>query len=581
MNSKNSLRNRNRHSLRTKFALILRGVTIVIILLATVLFLTNVLNSKNAIAVKEVTRNVLKKPFTKNQQFSNGLGVENEKQNTKADTQNTIFRFGYVDMTNTGILYISSGTTMAVEGSIVTNPSANTENNGNLYLKGDWTNNGTFTKDNGRVIFWDLDDQFIDGLGNLDFYNVEINKSPGTVYQNNNITISNNLNLLNGKIDLNLQTLTISNSATNGITYTNGYLLSENVENSSIVNWNIGTTTGSHIIPFGTASDVIIPLTLNLTAGNIGYVSAATYATLPNNTPYPIFPDSVLHLRDNNFNDNSANLVDRFWQINKTGPSGTLTVTFTYASGEEPSNGESNLVSQLYFAGNKGWHSPFASQTSDATANTVTAPGISIFGPFALTKSSSPLPIELLDFSARLNYTRAVELNWSTTVEINNNFFTIQRSKDLKEIEDIEFVPGSGNSSKLLNYHLEDNPPYTGDIYYRIKQTDFDGMTNCTNWNRVHVHEIINQKTFAIQKAYPNPFTDEFNVEYTIDKDVDVTMQLINESGGIVFSKIVHAYEGLNSYSYSDRNSIHSGIYYFKLNYEGNSTAIKLVKKNE
>ncbi len=573
-------RTRISQGLKMKQVQIIRNASIIIFLLGAIFFLTNFLNSKKAVAIKEKAKNELVSPPTKNQLITNGTRFENETHSTKGGGQNSSYRIGYVNLTNKGILYISSGTTLASEGSFFTASSGNTENNGNLYLKGDWNNDGTYTKDNGKVIFWDVDDQYIDGLGNLDFYNMEINKSPGTVSMNSDMTVSNNLNLLNGKIDLNLHSLTISNSATSGITYTNGFLLSENVENSSKVKWNIGTTTGSHVIPFGTGSDVVIPLTLNLTSGNIGTVTASTYATLANNTPYPISPDSVLHLRDNNFNDNSANLVDRFWQIDKTGPSGTLTVTFTYAPGEEPANGETSLVGQLYYVANKGWLAPFSSQTSNAAANTVTTPGISNFGPFAISKSSSPLPVELLDFSIKMNDKNEVDLIWSTTVEINNDYFTIQRSTDLVHIEEIKQVPGGGNSTKLINYRAEDNPPYTGDIYYRIKQTDFDGTTKNSDWRHVYVKDKTSPEEFSIHKVYPNPFSDGFKVEYFMDKEADVTMQLFNELGQVLFSEIVHAGEGLNSYSYSDKGSINLGVYYFQISCEGKSKSIKLVKKN-
>lgn len=580
--NKKLLKNRSRISqgLKLKQVQIIRNASIIIFLLGAALFLTTFFKSKNAVAVKEKAKNELVSPVTKNQFVTNGTRFENETHSTNGSSQNSSYRIGYVNLTNKGILYISSGTTMASEGSFITGASGNTENNGNIYIKGDWNNDGTYTKDNGKVIFWDVDDQFIDGLGNLDFYNVEINKSPGTVSMNSDITVSNNLNLLNGRIDLNLHTLTISNSLANAITYTNGYLLSENVENSSKLKWNIGTTTGSHIIPFGTGSDVSIPLTLNLTAGNIGVVTTSTYGTTSNNMPYPISPDSVLHVRDNSFNDNSANLVDRFWQINKTGPGGTLTVTFTYAPGEEPANGETSLVGQLYYVANKGWLAPFSSQTSNAAANTVTTPGISNFGPFAISKSSSPLPVELLDFSIKRNKKNDIELIWSTTVEINNDYFTIQRSTDLVHIEEIKQVPGSGNSTKLINYQAEDNPTYTGDIYYRIKQTDFDGSTKNSEWRHVFVKDKTSLEEFSVQKVYPNPFSDEFQVEYSMDKEADVTMQLINELGQVLFSEIVHAGEGQNSYLYSGIGSINLGVYYFQISYEGKSKSIKLVKKN-
>ncbi|MCR9251185.1 MAG: hypothetical protein NXI20_12220 [bacterium] len=84
------------------------------------------------------------------------------------------------------------------------------------------------------------------------------------------------------------------------------------------------------------------------------------------------------------------------------------------------------------------------------------------------------LPIELISFNAEQK-SNSVILNWSTASEINNDFFTIERSYDGIIFEVIEEVRGAGNSSSTLNYEYQDHPDYNGAIYYRLSQTDYDG----------------------------------------------------------------------------------------------------------
>jgi hypothetical protein len=571
---------------KMRLTFLLRKVLFALILIAMTLTLINLFKSDDVIAIKDANKKEKAKKNITPVNPQSYQPIENSKRQTEMEPEpnpnhpTTMFRVGYVDLTNTGVMYISSGTTLASEGSVITSATGNTENNGNLYIKGDFTNNGTFTKDNGKVIFWDLDDQLINGSNATSFYNVEVNKSPGKVTLSLNTDISNNLNLINGKIDLNSKTLTISNSATSAISYTNGYLKSELTNNSSKVQWNIGSTTGAHTIPFGTVSDVLIPLTLNLTAGTIGNVTASTYPTAPNNTPYPTTPDSVHQMRDSLFNDNSANVVDRFWQINKTGGSGTLTVTFTYGPGEEPANGENGLVAQLYNTSLKGWIAPLSSQSANTTNNTVTTPGVSNYGPFALSKNSSTLPIELLSFTAKVNTEKQVDINWSTAAEINNDYFTVQRSIDLVNIEDLEKINGAGNSSQKKYYHTVDKDPYPGDSYYRLKQTDYDGKVKYYDWRNVTINENAKKKDLIVDNVYPNPFKDEIKIDYSIVKSGDVNIQMINEAGQVIFYDKVQSTSGSNSYVYSDNRELSDGIYYIMLVYGEFSNTIKVVKKH-
>lgn len=90
------------------------------------------------------------------------------------------------------------------------------------------------------------------------------------------------------------------------------------------------------------------------------------------------------------------------------------------------------------------------------------------------TISGSGLPVELLYF----NYSAAsdqVVLNWATSSETNNDFFTIERSTDGISYEVIATISGAGNSNSILTYHFADKNPIDGTSYYRLKQTDFDG----------------------------------------------------------------------------------------------------------
>jgi hypothetical protein len=476
---------------------------------------------------------------------------------------------------NTGTMYISSGTIVSDEGSFTTSATGSTENNGDFYLKGDWVNDGTYPAGTGKVNFWGTSAQNISGISGTVFYDAAVNKPSNSVTVNTDAEVSNTLTLTSGPVILNSHKITINNSATTAIAYTNGYLRSEQTDNSGILKWNLASTTGAHVIPFGTAGGVIIPLTLNPTAGTLGYITTSTYPSAPNNTPYPVTPNAVANMNNSSGTDNSANVVDRFWQIDiEDGYSGTETITFTYAPGEEPANGETGLVSQRYSG---GWEAPVPFQSANTTANTVTTPGVTVFGPFTLSQSANPLPLELLAFEAELNKRRQVDLKWTTASETNNNFFTVERSKDLYNIESIFNVKGTGNSPVVNVYTEMDRSPYCGTSYYRLKQTDYNENFSYSGWRTIN---NTSEDVFDILSTYFHSSANECKVTFTVPENGDVKLNLFNPIGENIFSKKIAAGKGVNTFTFTKNQEFSPGMYHLIMIYRNEMKSSKLMRTN-
>ncbi|MFN5183895.1 MAG: hypothetical protein ACK5D5_12815 [Bacteroidota bacterium] len=90
------------------------------------------------------------------------------------------------------------------------------------------------------------------------------------------------------------------------------------------------------------------------------------------------------------------------------------------------------------------------------------------------------LPIELIEFKAK-QINKSVELNWITASEKNNAFFTVERSKNGEDWYPVSFINSQGNSSVYQYYKTYDYSPFTGNSYYRLKQSDFDGSYSYSN----------------------------------------------------------------------------------------------------
>lgn len=121
--------------------------------------------------------------------------------------------------------------------------------------------------------------------------------------------------------------------------------------------------------------------------------------------------------------------------------------------------------------------------------------------------SQTPLPVELLDFKATVTNKNQVQLEWQTASEINNDFFTVQRSSNSHDWKEIEMIYGAGNSSSQIRYSTIDKNPLAGESFYRLKQTDFDGSQKYSEIIKVEI------ETSSHIKIYPNPATNKITID--------------------------------------------------------------------
>lgn len=86
------------------------------------------------------------------------------------------------------------------------------------------------------------------------------------------------------------------------------------------------------------------------------------------------------------------------------------------------------------------------------------------------------LPIELMSFTVE-KQGNSNELKWISLTEINNDYFTIEKSLEGDNFEIVGLINGAGNSTIKNEYELNDYKIEPVINYYRLKQTDFDGKS--------------------------------------------------------------------------------------------------------
>ena len=146
------------------------------------------------------------------------------------------------------------------------------------------------------------------------------------------------------------------------------------------------------------------------------------------------------------------------------------------------------------------------------------------------SKESNPLPVSLLFFEAK-NGENEVFLNWATETEINNDFFTIERSVDAENWEELLEVPGAGSHRGLLLYKEVDREPLNGISYYRLKQTDYNGAFSYSTIRTVN-------RFNAVLNIFPNPSTDgSINVSIKGYKNKEIILELRDVLGSLIYSR--------------------------------------------
>lgn len=93
---------------------------------------------------------------------------------------------------------------------------------------------------------------------------------------------------------------------------------------------------------------------------------------------------------------------------------------------------------------------------------------------FVVGYEPSTLPIELTSFAGK-SMGDDVDLTWQTATEHDNSHFTIFRSTDGEEWSEVGRVAGAGNSQSATSYAFQDILAPQGTLFYRLRQTDFDG----------------------------------------------------------------------------------------------------------
>lgn len=177
---------------------------------------------------------------------------------------------------------------------------------------------------------------------------------------------------------------------------------------------------------------------------------------------------------------------------------------------------------------------------------------------------ANPLPITLLQFSATAD-AQDVLLSWQTSSEVNNDYFTLERSYDARSFVAIAEIEGAGTTSALNAYNYTDENQPAGIVYYRLKQTDFDGTASYSNVVKVYVLERESALTDFL--IFPNPSSmSAITMRVSADEEKQVKLDVVNVFGQVVYSGSIELVQGVSEYSLQNIFVLEKGKYFIIIN---------------
>lgn len=184
----------------------------------------------------------------------------------------------------------------------------------------------------------------------------------------------------------------------------------------------------------------------------------------------------------------------------------------------------------------------------------------STFGGIWAVNLNTVLPVTWLGVQAVPVDNQKVLVKWSTASEQGNAGFDVQRSENGQNFTTIGHVAGSGTTTNVSHYSVEDNQVEQGrTYYYRIRQTDYNGHISYS----ITVSARLQTEGMTILVS-PNPANHSSKVLITVNRQQVMQVMLTNISGQVLNSSKVIAQRGLNTHTL-DLSRYSDGTYFIRV----------------
>jgi hypothetical protein len=418
--------------------------------------------------------------------------------------------------TNGSVITVQNGAVLYVNGGMNLDDGSRTNNDGTINIQktasgsADFTDNtgSPYNYGGGRFVFSGTGAQNVKSLNQ--FERIDVSNAGFNLASN---VKANGWYLKSGVVNTGtFMAIATSGAATavqadaSNTNYSNSWI------NGTLQRFITPATVNSYLFPLGNATGTNMAEMDNAAAGPLTGVSiiTASFGPKPGNdnglnvsesgTPYSIV--------------NSGGVWYLTPDANPTGGAYNLKLYFNNFSGL--TDNSFGILDRPTVSSNAAdWIVPAGSSLPSAGSLGRTVVGeyalrnnISTFSQFGIGMSVTPLPLELLSFTA-MKKDKSVVLNWETTNEVNTSHFEVYRADQFSQMQYLGRVAAAGNSALILDYSFTDDSPLSGFNFYQLKMVDIDNRFQMSRVVEVYFEDAV---SFTV---YPNPvMNNEFYVQH-------------------------------------------------------------------
>ena len=426
-----------------------------------------------------------------------------------------------------------------------------------LEIKGDVTNNGTFTR-SGKTEF--------SGAGQIiaagTYADLEISGS-GTKTLEGPVTINGTLTLTSSFVQLDGNSMSIGASGAINGGNANSFIITNSTGALKQASIGAGARTGAILFPVGVSSSSYTPITLDNATGISDEFSVRVINGVNSSFDVNDVPNGQAQTSFN---------IDRTWLVSESIAGGSnVTLGFQWNLAEEQVGFVRSSCFASHYTGGMWQRGPISQVAAGTDPYTLSLSNITSFSPFGVGSPGSTLPINLLSFSGKPVPGGAL-LEWKTDNEVGASHFDIQRSTDGSNYMLAGNVPAANTPGKHA-YSYTDPVMLSKTTFYRLKQVDIDGKF-------IYSPVVVlsaGQNKDAIS-VFPNPVASQVNLTVQLSQSARANFSLIDSKGQIVRKWQQNLPLG-TSVMTINMEGLASGLYQLELKTPATQQRIKLMKQ--
>ncbi len=200
---------------------------------------------------------------------------------------------------------------------------------------------------------------------------------------------------------------------------------------------------------------------------------------------------------------------------------------------------------------------------------------VTSFSSFYFLSSTNTLPFDLFSFTAKAQGD-AAQLEWVVNNEADVVSYTVQRSLDNINFEDIATVDAKHLQSSNITYNFTafTAGKLASTVYFRIHSNENSGSWKFSDIISVNFASMM----VTGVSVFPNPVTEKTTVLINAIADETANLKIIDNTGRVIKVIAVNLVKGKNSVQL-DLTKFKTGIYFIDINGKAISEKTKLIKQ--